>query len=103
MTDETAPVDALPNDAQNQPGALVTTPTGQTYRKDTGSDYYSVSEIADLFPVSEKRLYAAIRAGDLPVTKYGRKNLLRIPVVKAWLLTLERPHPVAASDGEGNR
>lgn len=67
-------------------------------QRDTGVELGSVQQIADMYPVSEVRLYAAVREGVLPCIKFGRKILLRRPVVEAWMLTLEQPHPFGRAD-----
>jgi excisionase family DNA binding protein len=51
--------------------------------------YKTVREIANMFPVGEKRLYDAIKAGELRHIKKGRQFLLRIQSVDEWLRAQE--------------
>lgn len=52
--------------------------------------FLSVQEIANLYPVGETRLYRAVRAGEIPVLRYGRKILMRKEKVEEWLLKQEQ-------------
>lgn len=49
---------------------------------------YSIDELTDIIPFGKTKLYAAIKAGDLTVSKYGKKTLVLAPDAAAFLTKL---------------
>ena len=50
----------------------------------------SVADAARRAGVSRTFLYERIAAGDLPTVKVGKRRLVRVEALRAWLLGLER-------------
>ncbi len=46
---------------------------------------YSVDEAVDVAKVSRTYLYGAIRRGELPIVKKGRRTLIRCCALEDWL------------------
>jgi excisionase family DNA binding protein len=60
----------------------------------------SVREAAALAGVGRTILYAAVGSGELPSLKVGRRRLIRIESLEAWLKSLETETSASASAAE---
>ena len=59
----------------------------------------SVAEAARRAGVGRSSLYEAIGRGEIPTIKFGKRRLVRLASLRAWLLDLEK----VQSTGEGVR
>lgn len=57
-----------------------------------------ILEAARRAGVGRSSLYEAINRGDLPLRKAGRRSLIRVDDLKAWIdaLPIARPHKLAS-------
>jgi hypothetical protein len=51
---------------------------------------YSIDELMDILPLGRTKLYAAAGAGNLKLTKFGKRTMVLAPDVAAFLNSLSK-------------